>query len=872
MQDYQQFLESKIQLAPKTGFRIDPSRVHSYLKPHQKDVVIWNCSGGCRADFLNFGLGKTLVQLETARQIILDNPQDKVLFVCPLSVREEFDSDGLKVGVDRIDYITTTGQKLGINHIESIDSTNSLPDGQSYFITNYERIRKGQIDPACFKAVFFDEASVLRNLDTDTTQTILETFSQVEYRFVSTATPAPNEYLEFINYAEYLGIMDRGQALTRFFKRDSTTAGNLTLLERREKEFWHWMSSWAVFLVKPSDLGYSDEGYELPPLEIVSHRIVRQRDVKVDNRTGQTSLEADASKSLPDAAREKQESIGQRVEKVAEIIAQSPEDHFIVWHHLEPERKAIQKALGSDCKSVYGSQKVDEREEFIRGFKTGKYRIVSTKPEICGSGVNWQYHCHRAIFAGINYKFNDFLQALHRNYRFLQTRDVRCDIIYTDAEEEIYKELMRKWDDHKKAQFEMTTIIKKHGLNADLKPLLSREMFQGRKEARGQNWVSVNNDSVLEWANLPDNCHDLLVTSIPFETQYEYGTAYNDLGHNESVERFFEQMDYLVPNLYRCLKPGRVACVHVKDSINYSYENGTGFSSIDPFSDHTTACFRKHGFHLIARITVDTDVVRENASSYRLGWTEACKDMTKMGSGQPEYILVLRKAPTSSKNAYADEPVWHKKRFWDKKKRVWTASYEEGYSRGRWQLDAHAHWKTDGNRLLSEEQLRRLNHKDLLKLWKELEFSGRYDYHRHAQICELLDKVGKLPSGFMCLPPQSNHEDIWDDVARMRTLNSAQVTLKTVKHICPLQLDIIERCIERYSNPGELVVDPFAGIASTGVEAVRMGRKAFLCELNPPYWKDGQLHLRGVEAKAKTLTLDFGEPNINADLAPQMSG
>ena len=647
MKTYDEFLSNKIQIAPKTGFALDSAKLHPLLKPHQRDVVVWNCLGGCRANFLNFGLGKTIIQLETARQIIQERG-GLALIVCPLGVKHEFQRDGKKIGIDTIKYITSTAD---------------IEDGQFYYITNYERIRRGQIDASAFTVVTFDEASILRSLDTDTTQTILDTFQTVPFRFVCTATPSPNRYLELINYAEYLGIMDRGQSLTRFFKRDSTTAGNLTLFERREKEFWHWMSSWACFITRPSDLGYSDEGYDLPKLEIISHRITFDRAINVDKKTGQSSLISDSSKSLTDAAKEKRDSLPHRINQLNEILKANQFDNWLIWHNLESERHAIQQLDGLPIKSVWGSQNMDQREDYLSGFADGKYPYLSTKPEIAGSGCNLQYHCHKAVFVGINYKFNDFIQACHRIYRFGQTEACEVHIIYTDAEDEIYKALMQKWQNHTTLQNEMTDIIKKHGLNADMASQeLKREMFTTRQIATGQNWTSVNNDCVAEWQTLKADSIDLIVTSIPFGNHYEYSENYNCFGHNESNEAFFDQIDFLIPDLFRTLKPGRIAAIHVKDRIRYSYMNGTGFSSIDPFSDDTVRAFRKHGFHLLTRITVDTDVVRENASTYRLGWSEACKDMTKMGAGLPEYVLIFRKAPTSSDNAYADTPVAHEKK------------------------------------------------------------------------------------------------------------------------------------------------------------------------------------------------------------------
>jgi hypothetical protein len=292
----------------------------------------------------------------------------------------------------------------------------------------------------------------------------------------------------------------------------------------------------------------------------------------------------------------------------------------------------------------------------------------------------------------------------------------------------------------------MTDIIQKHGLNSELyREDLSREMFTGRREMKGQNWTAVNNDNVDELPRLADNSISLYVTSIPFGNHYEYSENYNCFGHNETNEKFFEQMDFLTPEVFRTLMPGRICAVHVKDRIRYSYQNGTGFTSIEPFSDDTNRHYLKHGFHLIGRITITTDVVQENNQTYRLGWSEKCKDGTKMGVGLPEYVLIFRKPPTDSSNAYADLPVVHSK---------------EQYTRDRWQLDAHSYWKSSGRRLLDSETLRRLDLSDILKLWKGLEASETYDFALHAELCRQLEDIGKLPATFMAVPPISNnHSD-----------------------------------------------------------------------------------------------------------------
>jgi DNA modification methylase len=821
---YDDFLKQKIKVAIKTGFDIDENQIHPMLKPHQKDVVKWAIKGGNRAIFASFGLGKTIIQLEIGKQII-SHKGGNALFVCPLGVKHEFQNDCKKIGIEELRYIT---------------NTNQISTDCQFYITNYERVRNGEIDPLHFTVSCFDEASVLRNLDTDTTQEMMQSFTKIPHRFVFTATPSPNEYLELINYAEYLGIMDRGASLTRFFQRDSTSAGNLTLYEKRKKEFWFWMSSWACFITKPSDLGYDDSGYDLPPIEIVYHKVSYDRDLKIDKYTNQSSFITDSSKDLGEASKEKRNSIGVRVAKMKEII-DSNDGNFLLWHHLEAERHEIQKTVGKDCKSVYGSQKIEEREDYLIGFAKGKYKYLSVKPQIAGSGCNFQYYCNQAIFVGIDFKFNDFIQAVHRIYRFLQKDKVRIHIIYTDAEEEILKALLQKWNNHITLQSEMTDIIKEYGLNTDLyQQELKRQMFEGRSELKTKQYHAINNDTVAECNDIKSNSVGLIVSSIPFGNHYEYSDNYNCFGHNEKNEDFFSQMDFLIPNLFRILEPGRIACIHVKDRIRYSYMNGTGFSTIEPFSDHTNIAFLKHGFHLMSRITITTDVVRENNQTYRLGWSEKCKDGTKMGAGLPEYLLVFRKPATDNSNAYADTPVTHSKK---------------DYTRGRWQLDAHAHWNSNGERLFDEAFLRKHDLDEILKIWKGLEFENGYDYDMHVDLCEKLDKIGKLPTSFMSIPPQSYSNDVWTDVNRMNTLNSDQARRNLTKHICPLQIDIIKRCIERYSNKGDVVLDPFGGIMSVPYQAAIMDRYGVGIELNTDYYKDGLKHLKRVELKSLQTSL-----------------
>jgi len=1152
--DYHQFLHAKIKMAQFDGVDIAPENVHPCLFPHQRDIVRWSVQGGNRAIFASFGLGKSLMQCEWMRQILA--PHQLGLIVCPLGVRHELIRDAKMLGMD----------------LKFIRRAADLNPAHQYYITNYETIRDGKLSPSCFTAVSLDEASVLRSFGSKTYQEFLPLFARVKYKLVNTATPSPNRYKELIHYAGFLGIMDTGQALTRFFKRDSSKANQLTLHPHKEQEFWLWVSSWAIFIQTPSDFGYSDAGYVLPELDVHFHEIPSDYEKAGTDKYGQGLLLPDTALGLSAASAEKRNSLDARVAKVKALIDESPADHFIIWHDLETERHAIQKAI-PDAVSVWGSQDLDEREARIIDFGNGKFRILSTKPVIAGSGCNFQRHCHRAIFAGIGFKFNDFIQAIHRIQRFQQTRPCRIDIIHSEAEQMVLKTLMEKWARHKHLLNNMTEIIRKYGLNQlAMQEALSRSIGVKRIESKGELYTVANNDCVEEARRQPEHHADLIVTSIPFANHYEYsanycydektqiltrrgwlnfgdlqdsdevatmnletrylewqipqrrvwmpyrgqllhfenrcnfdlmvtpdhkmiadsrvgnrqsgrkamkfsgvcasemssafvkrkwrfvntcrpgsgdapqfvqipaqpdgqkgpkrirlsriktedfmelagwflsegyctaldsrgagrvvicqcevnqdyreeiislfrriglgvsiqkraivahnknlatflleqfcggshtmriprwikdlhprlltilrdtmmkgdgtktGFAYTsystqlrddfqeicmltgwrtairgttvrigqkqifpevrkppvrvdydgmvgcvtvangavivrrngvacisgncDFGHTDDNDHFWAQMDFLTPELLRILKPGRIYACHVKDRILFGNTTGAGAPTVSPFHCEAIMHARGHGFDYMGMITVVTDVVRENNQTYRLGWSEQCKDGTKMGVGSPEYILLFRKPQTDRTRGYADIPVKKSK---------------EEYTRARWQVDAHAFWRSSGNRQLTAEELATLGPGKLAKLYTQYSLDHIYDYEHHIKIGEELEARGALPAEFMSLSPGSHHPDVWHDVVRMRTLNSEQSRRAVEAHICPLPFDIVDRLITRYSNPGELVYDPFCGLGSVPYRAIKLGRKGQGSELNHAYFIDSLHYLKAAEREA----------------------
>jgi DNA modification methylase len=819
--DYQEFLKSKIILNNSSGFTIDESEINPMLKPHQREIVKWAIFGGCRAIFASFGLGKSFMQLEILR-IIMKHFGGRTLIVCPLGVKQEFRVDAEKLGID-IKFVRRDSE---------VSET-------GLYITNYESIRDGKLSPDLFTAVSLDEASVLRSYGSKTYQEFLSIFGNVKYKFVATATPSPNRHKELIHYAGYLGIMDTGQALTRFFQRDSTKANNLTLYPHKEKEFWFWLNSWAVFLQRPSDLGYSDEGYDLPELHVHLHEVQTELEFKKE-RNGQFNMFGNVALSLQNASHEKRRSLDIRVEKMKEIINADTEKHYIIWHDQEAERHAIKKAIPK-CAEVFGSLDLETREQRIIDFSYGKIKDLATKPILSGSGCNFQRFCHNAIYLGIGFKFNDFIQSVHRIHRFLQDKECHIHLIYTDTEKQVLAVLMEKWQRHKEMVQVMSEIIQKHGLSTlRMSGELARSIGCERIEVTGTNYKAVNNDCIEETKLMEENSVDLIHTSIPFSNHYEYSPSYNDFGHNTSNDTFFQQMDFLTPELLRVLSPGRVAAIHVKDRILFGNVTGYGMPSVDPFHVTCIQHYRKHGFIYFGMITVVTDVVRENNQTYRLGWTEQCKDGSKMGVGSPEYILLFRKLPTETSTAYADERVVKDK---------------QEYTRSRWQIDAHSFWRSSGERLLSVDELKQYPVDVIRKTFRQHMFENIYDYEAHVKFGERLDESGSLPSTFMLLDPPSHHADVWDDVVRMRTLNGNQKQKGLNNHICPLQIDIVDRIITRYSNIGDTVYDPFGGLMTVPYRAVTLKRKGIGCELNPEYFSDGLTYLAQADKQVTMPTL-----------------
>jgi DNA modification methylase len=823
---YLRFLESKIKGAVNhASVSFDESLIHESTKPHQRDVILWALIQERALIAARFGLGKTQIESEIGRLLLAAYPGSIFLVVSPLGVRHQFiDEDGPRLGI-KWQYVYDDAS------IEAADTP--------FLITNYERIRDGNITPAKHPIIgaSLDEGDVIRSLGTKTVDVFRKTLEHIRYRFVATATPDPNDYKELIYFADFLGVMDSGQALTRWFKRNPDKAGDLQIHPQYENDFWLWVSTWALFLYSPADMGYDDSEYQLPELNVKWHcvGVDHTRAFAIADNFGQRKLLISAAKGVTQSAREKRATMPARIAKTREIIETNPDTSWLLWHTLEDERRAIEKEI-PDSLSVYGSQDLELRESRVLDFAHGRISRLATKPELSGSGCNFQRHCHSNVFVGVDYRFKDFIQAVHRTFRFLQKHAVDIHIVYAESEQPIIDELRRKWKQYDEQCARMREIIRTYGLDHRLiNEELKRKIGVHRVEVASERFTAVNNDCVLEMENVPSDSVGLIHTSIPFGNHYEYTANYEDFGHNENNDRFFAQMDFLIPELLRVLKPGRVAAIHVKDRILYGHQTKSGIMEVDEFSDVTVRSFKKHGFLYEGRRTIVTDVVRENASTYRLGWTEMCKDASKMGSGLPEYLLLFRKAPTGKTNARADEPV---------------AKAKPDYKCARWQFTAHGFWRSDGDVLVPtspEEVIRYLL--DLLSA------KDPYDFEAHVAKMVRIEDSGMLPASFMADPPESRSTWVWDDIVMMRSLNSNQSRRQQVNHMCPLPLDIVERTIKLYSNPGDVVFDPFAGLFTVPYCAVRFGRVGHGVELSQDYFRDGLRYCKEIEAEVIAPTL-----------------
>ena len=422
MTSYEEFLATKRLLAPSTGIP-DPPELDERLFQFQADITRWALRRGRAAIWADCGLGKSGMALEWAR-VVNQHTARPVLILTPLAVAQQFVREGAKLDVD-------------VTHArEGADLTPGIN------VTNYERMHK--FDLGALGGIVADESSILKDYTSSTRNALIDGCARVPFKLACTATPAPNDHMELGNHAEFLGVMSRTEMLSMFFVHDGGATQDWRLKGHAVKDFWRWVCSWAVAIRAPSDLGYPDDGFKLPPLNIHEHVV----SVGQDFAREQGSLFTVEASGLSEQRKARRESLVERVEVAADIVSRESSEPWLLWCDLNDEGAALTAAIPSAVE-ISGSLDADEKERRMAAFIAGDVRVLVSKPSISGWGVNLQ-HCARTAFVGLSHSFEAWYQAIRRTYRFGQKRPVECHMISSDAEGRVGANLRRKQSDAKR--------------------------------------------------------------------------------------------------------------------------------------------------------------------------------------------------------------------------------------------------------------------------------------------------------------------------------------------------------------------------------------------------------------------------------------
>ena len=731
MNDYQKFLETKKQNIIESGFDVDENQLNKNLFDFQKHIVKKSLKAGRYAIFADCGLGKTLMQLEWAHQVSIKTGKP-VLILAPLAVVTQTIEEGVKFGIK----VTKYG------------------DDASIQITNFDQLKN--IDNiSAFSGVVLDESSILKGRDGKLSSLIINTFSNFAYKLACTATPSPNDHMELGQHSEFLGAMSYLEMLAMFFVHDGGETSKWRLRKHATDDFWKYVCTWSVSVDNPKTIGYEMKGYDLPEIEYIEHII------KVENNTG--TLFSEAAVSATDLNKDLRRSLNDRVEKVKEIIGDSDEQ-FIVWGLQNAETDLLKKTIRRS-RNVQGSDKPEIKAENLIGFAHKDYQNLITKTSIASFGMNYQ-QCHNMIFCSYDFKFEAFYQAVRRCYRFGQKDKVKVHLIIPESQMNVRKTILKKEAKHK----DMIHNMSLYSAESDFR--LNQNAMVKIPEIETNDYKLFNGDCVEKTHLINDNEVDLIVFSPPFAELYVYSDKPEDMGNVKNYNEFENHFKYLIPELKRVLKPGRICAVHCMDlPIQKGKE---GFIGLRDFSGMLVKWFTDQGFIYHSRSTIWKNPVTEMQRTKALGLLHKTikKDSSMSRVGIPDYILFFR---NEGENVI---PITHQ--------------------------------DTD---------------------------PSKNDY---------------LPVDMW----QKYASPIWYDIDYSRTLNYRSARDgNDEKHICPLQLDTIDRIIHLYTNPGEVVFSPFGGIGSEGYQAIKMGRKSISIELKESYFILNERNHRNAIEENKELTL-----------------
>jgi hypothetical protein len=644
-------------------------------------------------------------------------------------------------------------------------------------VANYEML--DHFDPEAFGGVVLDESSILKNFMGIVKQTLMGMFERTPFKLCCTATPAPNDHLELGNHAHFLGVMPANEMLMRWFINDTMQAGGYRLKKHAEADYWQWVCSWAVCMDKPSDLGFADDGYVLPPLVIEPHI------VEVDNTDGaEDALFRSVTLSATTIHKEMRRTACERAARLAAIVNSDEErGAWLLWCNTNYEADAI-RAILPEAVEVRGNDSVAVKERRLADFAEGRTRILLSKPGICGFGLNFQ-HCRNMAFVGLSYSYEQFYQALRRCWRYGQSKPVHAHVIYADTEGDVLLSIQRKQKDHLEMKSAMTDAARAVQLEVQGRRLIETVETD---VATGNGWTLYLGDSCQTIRNLESDSVGFSIFSPPFSNLYIYSDSLADMGNAADDEEFFAHFRYLIGEMLRVTIPGRLASVHCKDLPLYKGRDGA--AGLKDFPGDIIRAFEAEGWTFHSRVTIWKDPVIEmqRTKNHGLLYKNLCQDSSVSRQGMADYLLTFRKWDgLEDGNAFSVQPV--------------TAGAE------RFQVGEYV----GENPPTDFDNERRYS----IQVWQ-----------RYAS-------------------------PVWFDVQQTRVLNYQLARDNSdEKHICPLQLDVIERAVKLWSNPGDLVLSPFAGIGSEGYEAIRHGRCFVGIELKRSYWCHAVNNLKRAEVES----------------------
>lgn len=620
LREYREFLDRKKIKHHAAGFADARNlKLNPLLFGWQADIVRWNLLVGRSESWCDCGLGKTFMQLEWAR-IVHERTNKNVLITAPLAVAKQTKREGEKFGIEVTVCQSSSDVRRGIN------------------VVNYDRLHK--FDPLQFGGFVGDEISILKSYDGSMRQMITEFALKIPYRLGASATPAPNDFMELGTQSEFVGSLTRAEMLATFFVHDGGETSKWRLKRHAEDEFYKWISTFAVYVRKPSDLGYPDDGFTIPPMTVVRHT--------VESEAADGDLFAVEAKTLSERRGARKASLGKRVEMAAQLVNGSKEP-WVLWCNLNAESEQLTEAI-PDAVEVTGSMALEAKEEALEAFSSGQSRVIISKPSIAGFGLNWQ-HCHNMAFVGLSDSFEQYYQATRRCWRFGQKQPVAVHVIASQAEGAVVQNIERKEADANR----MAERISVH-----MGDLMKREVLgirEGGAEvepetATGNGWRAVLGDSIEALiSNEADESVDYSVFSPPFASLYTYSDALADMGNCRTHAEFYDHMRFLAPELFRVLKSGRLLSFHCMN-LPASKERD-GFIGIWDFRGELVRIFQEAGFIFHSEVCIWKDPVTAMQRTKAIGllYKQLRKDSTISRQGIPDYLVTMRKPGVN------DDPV-----------------------------------------------------------------------------------------------------------------------------------------------------------------------------------------------------------------------